>query len=205
MNDDRSGGWTAVAVVAALAASACCILPLALGGLGLSVVALAGFFESARPYVLVVTALLIGAGFYYSYFRRRECAPGEECELPRPALRRSSRMLLWLGAASVLALAFFPSYASLFAGDEMPPKATLGTVASERVVLSVQGMTCEGCAAAVQRALSDVPGVLSASVRYAEGEAVVVVEAGKRPEDRALSEAVEQAGYNAAVKEEKEG
>ncbi|HEY1941152.1 MAG TPA: heavy metal-associated domain-containing protein [Roseiarcus sp.] len=61
------------------------------------------------------------------------------------------------------------------------------------VALSISGMTCSGCANAVTRVLSRVPGVASARVDLASGRAVVVGEA--RPED--LIVAVEAAGFEA--------
>ena len=204
MNDDGGGGiWaTGSAVVAAVLASACCILPLVLGGLGISAVAVAGFFESIRLYLLVVTALLLGAGFYFSYFRKQECAPGGDCELPRPRLRRFNRSMLWLGTIAVMALAFFPSYAAIFVGDEIPPRSTLREIASETVVLSVQGMTCESCATAIQRQLAQVPGVLRAAVSFDTSKAVVEVDANARPATEVLTDAVERAGYAAFIKDD---
>ena len=105
---------------------------------------------------------LLVVGLYYSYFRKPECAPSAECEVPNPALRRFHRTLLWLGAVAVVGLAFFPSYAWIFAGDEIAAQAELGTLPSKRVVLQVDGMTCAACAVSVQRELARVPGVLSA-------------------------------------------
>ncbi len=199
--DGSRGLWsTGSAVVAAVLASACCILPLVLGGLGISIVAVAGFFESVRPYLLAVTVVLLGAAFYFSYSRKRECAPGGESELPRLGLKRFNRSMLWFATLAVLALAFFPSYAVLFAGDEIPPRPALDEVASETVVLSVDGMTCEGCAAEIQRQLIRVPGVLHAAVSFDTSEAIVEVAASGRPANEALTGAVERAGFSASVK-----
>ncbi len=203
MKDDGSGGlWvTGSALVAAVFASACCILPLVLGGLGISAVAVAGLFEPIRAYFLAATALLLGAGFYFSYFRKQECAPVGECELPRLGLRRFHRSMLWLGTLAVVALAFFPSYAALFVGNEIPARPTLGEVPSETVVLLVHGMTCEGCATEVQRQLAQVPGVIRAAVSFDTSEAVVDVEANARPATEVLTGAVERAGYSAFIKQ----
>ena len=58
-------------VLAALIASACCWLPLLLVTFGVSAAGVSAQFESVRPYFLALTAVLLGAGFYFSYFRRR--------------------------------------------------------------------------------------------------------------------------------------
>jgi copper chaperone CopZ len=59
------------------------------------------------------------------------------------------------------------------------------------VVLTISGMTCGGCAGAVGRALSGVPGVLEARVDLASGSATVTGTA--RAED--LICALEAAGF----------
>ncbi|MDE2466150.1 MAG: heavy-metal-associated domain-containing protein [Alphaproteobacteria bacterium] len=62
-------------------------------------------------------------------------------------------------------------------------------------VLSVSGMTCEGCANAVTRVLTKVPGVDAANVDIATGRASVTGTA--RTED--LIAAVMAAGYGAKL------
>jgi Cu+-exporting ATPase len=65
-----------------------------------------------------------------------------------------------------------------------------------RVVLSVSGMHCAGCAANIRKALSEVPGVAEARVNFA-GERAVVLTA-EAPDPAVLVRAVEAAGYGAA-------
>ena len=71
--------------------------------------------------------------------------------------------------------------------------------------LSIHGMTCAGCVATVERALSGVPGVEAAEVNLATEEARVRLspagsgpDASGRPDVAALIRAVEGAGYRAA-------
>jgi Cu+-exporting ATPase len=81
-------------------------------------------------------------------------------------------------------------------GSTAPPAPDHApATAPERVVLPVTGMTCANCAATVQRTLERrVPGVVSASVNYANERAVVEVTPGAV--SRAdLVRAVESAGY----------
>ena len=192
--------WLGVgAVGAAILASSCCILPLLLGGAGVSALGLAASFETARPYLLGVTALLLGGGFYYNYFRKPDCAPGEACEVPRPRLQRFNRTVLWFATAAVVAFALFPSYATIFTKGEAPPAASFGSVSSEQIVLEVSGMTCEACAVGIQRELAGVPGVLRAEVDFVSKQALVVIQADPRPDDTELLSAVDRAGYSAVV------
>jgi Cu+-exporting ATPase len=61
--------------------------------------------------------------------------------------------------------------------------------------LSISGMSCAGCVAAVETALAGVPGVKQATVNFAEHTAEVAGEV----DSAALLQAVQQAGYGAAL------
>jgi mercuric ion transport protein len=99
-------------VGAALAASACCIGPVAFslagaGAIGASAVAL----EPYRPWFIGLTVLLVGAAFYGAYrpLPAAQCAPGV-CD---PAARRWARVIAWAAAIlSAVAIAF-PYYIGL--------------------------------------------------------------------------------------------
>jgi copper chaperone CopZ len=66
---------------------------------------------------------------------------------------------------------------------------------SVNVGLAVQGMTCASCVNRVERALSRVPGVLSATVNLATERADVVRQAGQAPTAELL-QALQKAGYS---------
>ena len=65
--------------------------------------------------------------------------------------------------------------------------------------LSVSGMTCASCVGRVEKALQAVPGVLKAEVNLATETARI--EAAATTEPQRLVEAVERAGYSAALRE----
>jgi mercuric reductase len=69
-----------------------------------------------------------------------------------------------------------------------------------QVTLDVQGMTCDGCAAHVEKALRGVVGVEEAKVPNWRGGRATVT-AGAAVADEALVRAVEAAGYRAQVRE----
>lgn len=64
----------------------------------------------------------------------------------------------------------------------------------ERIQLGIEGMTCASCVARVERALRQVPGVVSASVNLASEQAAVEAIAGVATR-HALTAAVTDAGY----------
>jgi copper chaperone CopZ len=65
-----------------------------------------------------------------------------------------------------------------------------------QTVISVTGMSCGHCVAAVTRALEKVPGVEKAAVSLEQSEAVVTGSA----EPGVLLEAIREEGYEAALK-----
>ena len=78
------------------------------------------------------------------------------------------------------------------------------------VELAVSGMTCGGCSQSVEKALTALGGVRSATVDHASGRAVVLIENGVSAEDFAFDAdaAIHDAGYTlegAAARPERAG
>jgi Cu+-exporting ATPase len=69
-------------------------------------------------------------------------------------------------------------------------------VGEQTVRLAIEGMTCASCAGRVEKALKNVPGVVSAEVNLATEQAEVRL-AGRGTDVSALTRAVQQAGYGA--------
>lgn len=134
------GGWArGGAVVSAALASACCILPLGLGVVGLSATTIAAFFEPLRPWFLTLAALLLALGFYSAL---RAPNRGEVCDGRTRHLAQLSKPTLWLATVAVIAIALFPSMAGVAVGDG----SELATeIASDVVRLQIDGMTCKTC------------------------------------------------------------
>lgn len=72
-----------------------------------------------------------------------------------------------------------------------------------KLELRVSGMTCSGCASHVEKLLSNVPGVLSVTVSYADGVAKVVSENGCSVDS--LASALARHGYQASLNEGEKG
>ncbi|MFP4172301.1 MAG: heavy metal translocating P-type ATPase [Candidatus Hydrogenedentota bacterium] len=83
--------------------------------------------------------------------------------------------------------------AVLHAGYSVPER-------KESTELHIQGMTCAGCASAVESALNNAPGVRSASVNLSTEEARVEYDADEASVEKLL-DAVSRAGYSAEAVE----
>ena len=96
-------------VVAAVAASACCLGPVVLSVLGAGALgAAATRLEPLRPVFLGLTAVLLGSAFYLTYRpARHTCAPDGTCA---PAPKRTAKVVLWIATVLVILLVTFPYY-----------------------------------------------------------------------------------------------
>ena len=78
---------TAGGLLGALAASSCCIVPLALFGLGVSGAWIGNLTQLApyQPYFIAATVACLGGGYWLRYRSRKvACADGEACARPLP-------------------------------------------------------------------------------------------------------------------------
>jgi mercuric ion transport protein len=78
---------TAGGILGALAASSCCIVPLALFGLGVSGAWIGNLTQLApyQPYFIAATVACLGFGYWLRYRSRKiACAEGAGCARPLP-------------------------------------------------------------------------------------------------------------------------
>ena len=101
--------WLATGgILAALGATSCCVLPLALTVLGVSGAWMSNLraLSPYQPYFLALSVLAIGYGFYQVYWKPRKlCAEGKACG--RPIGSNIVKIGLWTGTVIVLATATF--------------------------------------------------------------------------------------------------
>ncbi len=156
--------------LSALAASLCCIGPLLALVAGGGSFAVAGWFERWRPAFLVVTAALLAIAWWLTLRARRVACQDSTCASPR----RGSWTLGILIVSTVLvgAVAMFPQVAQTAAN--LPGAATGAPVQGCVLRVRIPSMDCAACALGIEGTLKLVPGVRSATVRYASKEAEVV-------------------------------
>lgn len=176
------------AFTAALAASACCVLPAVLALVGLSSTGLGVALAPYRPYFLIATGLTVAVGFWLVYRKPRDACG---CEVPRR--RRLARVAMWITAVAVTALAAYPLLSS---GTATAGSATARAAATLR--LTVGGMDCPECTGTIANRIKKVPGVVSASVDFKTATATVRHD-GRAGIEAASIAAVVDAGFAAQV------
>ena len=98
----KDGALAAGGVIAAIGASSCCILPLALAVAGISGAWIGGLtaLSPYQPVFLGLGAIAVGSGLWRAYGRKRPACDGPQCGTPRS--RRWTRTGLWLAAGLLL-------------------------------------------------------------------------------------------------------
>lgn len=193
----QNSTFSAGSIATAILASLCCLGPAAAAIIGVGSLSAFAAFEAYRPYLIGLTAILLGFAFYFAYRKREVKCEDGSCKIEGAS--KWNKTGVW-GATMIAALAaaypYLAAKPSAATNAAFAPKAT--------VVLEVKGMTCTACASHIQSALSDVKGVHRANVEYETGKGVVEYDpALVQPE--ALIKRVDQSGYKAALAEESKG
>ena len=190
------------AVLAAIAASSCCIGPLILAALGIGGAGAFATFGAYRPYILGVTAALLAGGFYLTYRKPKVAEGGDACgcESPKPRASRAARLGLWMATALVVVFAAAPPLLAAVTHQGAIPVAAGQKV--EQAVIHVEGMDCAACATHIRGALTKVGGFHDLTLDL-QGHAVTVTyepAAGRLP---AYVAAINDIGYEASLPDAK--
>ena len=194
------------AILAAIAASVCCVGPLVLLALGVggawvgSLTAL----EPFRPYFMAITFLLLGYAFYRIYRKPKaeECEPGSYCANPKSD--KINKISLWTVTLLILILFSVPYVAgvSVTNRNSSTQSAIFSAKDIARVTLDVPGMNCPACPFTVQKSLKNLKGVLQAEASLEQKKAVVLFDPTKVSIEEMIR-ATTNAGYPSTVLEEK--
>lgn len=115
-SDGKKARWMAAGgVLAALAASACCIIPLLLVSAGISG-AFIGNLTALSPYKpisIVISLAFLGYGFWLVYRKPKACDEGTACAAPLP--NRLVKTALWLSALLIVVALFWKWIAPVIA------------------------------------------------------------------------------------------
>lgn len=189
-----SKGWIA-GIIAALAASLCCITPVLalIGGLG-GAASSFSWIEPYRPYFIGATVLVFAFAWYQKLKPRTKDEIACDCEEDKPSFWQTKT---FLGIVTIVAafLIAFPHYAKIFYPK---PQQTQVIIVDrnniETVQLNISGMDCEGCTAHINSEISKVKGVIEYNTSYEKGNSIVKYDKSIVPLDSIIS-AINATGY----------
>jgi len=188
-------------IIAALAASVCCVGPLLLLGLGISGAWIGNLtaIEPFRPYLMALTLGVLAYAFYKIYKPKAEvCEPGSYCANPKSD--KINRITLWISTIFVLGLLATPYIAGELVASENAEADRLSEQLAnlKQLTLDVPLMNCPSCPFTVQKSLKNLDGVVSAKATLKDKKAVVIYNPSKVNLEQMI-EVTTNAGYPSTV------
>lgn len=197
MKENTSKAVTSVGIIAAFAASLCCITPVLALFAGFSSAASSlSWLERARPFLIGLAIATLGFAWYRSLRSKTDtcCGPDGSCAVEKKNFLASKTFLIIITIAAI-ALIAFPYYAKIF--YPKPQKQNIVVVESNNIQsasFTIKGMTCQGCETEVNNELHKVPGVIDAETHYAKGTSVVRYDKTKATAEQ-LKNVIAKTGY----------
>ncbi len=162
-------------ILTAFASSICCIIPLliAVSGTATSLTSSIAWIETYRSYMIGLTILLFGYGFYEAYKSKptkEDCCNSEKRKNTPPKL-------LWFSALFALLTMTFPYYENIFQTEKKV--VDLVSNHTQKVNFKIEGMTCAGCENHINDKLSNLKGVTDYTTSYKLNNSVVAFDSSK--------------------------
>ena len=160
-----------ISILSALAASSCCVLPLALLGLsllGIGTAGAAGFsttLGSVKWFIMPLAAM--GVAFsYWLYFREKKKCSTTGCKM---AGSRFTKIMLTISTLVVSGFFVWSVYPYILGTDGN--RVIVSASSAQLAVFKVEGMTCGGCEIAVNGAITATGLVDSVKSSFIESKA----------------------------------
>ncbi|MEO9531047.1 MAG: mercuric transport protein MerTP [Crocinitomicaceae bacterium] len=191
----ESKGILGLGVVTAIASSLCCITPvLALVAGSSGAASSFSWIEPARPYLIVITILVLAFAWWQKLKPVKEDDCGCEGE-SKPSFM-ASKKFLWIVTVFAIVMTLFPYYSSIFYPDNTQVNAQIDVSNREELMIGVEGMTCDACQNHIDYAVGQIDGVVSVESSYSKESAFVVYDKTKT-DDKEIIDAINSTGYKA--------
>lgn len=188
------------AILAAIAASVCCLGPLVLLGLGVSGAWISSLsaLEAYRPLFMAITFVFLGFAFYKVYKKPKAetCEPGSYCGNPKA--KRISKIILWVVTVLIVILLTLPYVINSQSGDTQGQLILSIPEGMELITLDVKNMTCAACTVTVTKSLKNLEGIKDAKVSLEPPQAFVVYDPAK-VDIKKMTAATANVGYPSSV------
>lgn len=196
---DSSKSGIITGVVAAIAASSCCIPPViaAIAGIGGASSSLT-WMEPFRPYLIGLAVVAIGYAWYSHLKPKDEDNCG--CEIDKPKFYQTRGFLIGMTMFAILSIGF-PYYSGVFFPDNKSDVVVVDKSSVHKINLRIEGMTCDACQVHVNHTVNELDGIINMSTSYVDGEAIIEFDI-TRTSIEEIKEAVNSTGYEVTQIEE---
>lgn len=196
MSESKSSkGLLGTGIVAAIAASLCCITPvLALIAGASGAASTFSWLEPARPYLIGITILVLGFAWYQKLKPRSKEEIDCACEDDeKPSFWHSKKFLAIVTVFAGLMLAF-PLYANVFYPSQDRQVIVVDRQNVQTATFSVSGMTCTGCEEHVSHEVNKLDGIVGVKASYENENAIVQFDSSKTSVGE-IEKAINSTGY----------
>jgi len=177
----RNQQWSAWAALgAAVGASICCVVPLALVALGIGGAWMGKLtaFEPFRPWFIALAVGLLA----YAGYREYKTSRAVDCDCDMNAgTRRALLLLAVCCTAGLIATPFLIANQVTDADTNPVSTSSVAFIGDEvkKVVLEIDRMTCASCTISIDKALNRLDGVKSAVITFEPARATIEYEVAK--------------------------
>ncbi|MBL4656621.1 MAG: mercuric transport protein MerTP [Flavobacteriales bacterium] len=204
MNKGTNKSLIGAGILAAIASSLCCIVPVIAGVASISGIAASfSWLEPARPFLIGFTVLVLGFA-WYQHIKNKKAEVECDCEedasaeasakVDKPTFLQSTKFM-WIITVFSAVMLSFPYYSGVFFPESEKTSVSVNSMDIAEAKLEIEGMTCDGCEHHVTQSLTDQAAVIEATSSYKEGTALVKFDKSKTTIEE-LSKIVEtETGY----------
>ena len=190
----NSKGAVATGVLAALAASSCCIPPViaAIAGVGGAAGTLS-WIEPLRPYLIGLAIVAIGYA-WYSHLNPKnvdDCG----CDIDKPKWYQTKFFLIGITFFAAISITF-PYYSRIFFSYNTKEVVVADDTVIQKITMEIEGMTCEACQYHINSVVENVSGIISVETSYETGKAIIEFDTTKTTVTK-IEEAINTTGYKA--------
>ncbi|MBL4585989.1 MAG: mercuric transport protein MerTP [Flavobacteriales bacterium] len=181
-------------IIAALAASSCCIPPVIalIAGVGGASSSLS-WMEPFRPYLIGLAVVSIGYAWYANLKPKKVDDCG--CDIEKPKFYQTKGFLIGMTLFASVSIAF-PYYSGIFYSDNSKQVVISDKSTIRSIEVSIEGMTCDACENHVNHAVNELSGIIGVTSSYANANTVVEFDETQTSiED--IEAAVNSTGYKA--------
>jgi len=180
-------------IITAIAASLCCITPvlaLIVGTTGMA--ASFSWLEPFRPYLIVITIMVLGIAWYQLLKPKNIDCDCEEDEKPKFMQSKTFLSIITVFAIAMLAV---PYYVDVFYPSNNKTEVVISdTTNIESVDFDIEGMTCTGCEIHIESEVNALEGIINVKADYESGTTAVTYDKSK-VNTNSIEEAILSTGY----------
>ena len=194
-------------VAGASLATACCWVPLTLAVAGVTATGLSQTLEQWSAFFYALTGALIVYSFWEGFLRAPRSCDGDDAtdECQRSSGGRSRQMRIFFVVHLAL-VALILSAPTLMMSSSSSASASAAELAAQEgsdldlssITVEIDGMTCGGCVANIERALQDLEGMHGVSVSYEDARGVMTFDEETLASDDIVDRIVDE-GYDATM------